>query len=184
MSTVLRARDEAPSWRPVPHRPVIRALAVALALLLALVGCSRDSGVDQVTVEAGPTSITVPTALSCSTTPDGGGMLCDGGETDDDAPHLSLGPGTPLTVKVPEKVGDTPWVIVFSYTDADGDTHGDRTSVFPPKDRYSYHLETPKGAQLTRLEVQSLYATPGQDGQVEFPAVQTWVVVVDPLTGS
>lgn len=145
-----------------------------------IAGCASSGHVQQVTVTAGSATVTLPAALTCATTPDGSGLMCDDGENDDDAPHLRLAPGTPLDISVPTAVGDTPWVIVFAYRDAKGAAQKDRTAVFPAKDRYSYHLTPPSGAQLTRLEVQSLYAAPATDGSLEFPAVQTWVLVIDP----
>ena len=134
----------------------------------------------KVTVQAGSVTVTLPTALSCTGPTGATALSCSGGEDDTGAPHLTLAPGTPLDVSVPQDVGDTPWVIVFSYTDAQGRKQGDRTPVFAAKEKYSYHLTPPKGAQLTRLEVQSLIAAQGPDGGVEFPAVRTWVLVIDP----
>lgn len=167
--------------RTIRRRRWITWLAVVLTALLAA-GCSADSGVDKVTVSAGSASITVPAALSCSQTSNDKGMLCDDPQTDAKAPHLHLAPGTPLTIRVPKAVGDTPWVVVFSYTDKGGTERGDRTPVFAPKKKFDYTLTPPKGAQLTRLEVQSLYATPTPSGGVEFPAVKTWVLLIDPIS--
>ncbi len=159
------------------------ALAV-LVLALALAGCSRDTAVTAVTVSAGPVSVALPVSASCAAPSGATELTCRGDENDAGAPHLALAPGTPLAISVPSDVGDTPWVIVFSYRDAQGrQQQGDRTPVFPAKQRYSYDLKPPKGAQLTRLEVQSLIAAPTRDGGVEFPAVRTWVLVIDPATG-
>lgn len=164
-------------------RAVAVALAAVLAAVLSVAGCSGGSTVTAVTVTAGPASVTLPAALSCVTPRGATALTCAGGENDSAAPHLALAAGTPLTVRVPPSVGSTPWVIVFSYTDAQGRPQGDRTAVFPPKQRFSYHLTPPAGAQLTRLEVQSLTAAPGADGGVDFPAVGTWVLIVDPVGG-
>jgi hypothetical protein len=128
--------------------------------------------------------VTLPAALSCYSPSGGTALTCAGGENDDNAPHLAISPGTPLTIDVPKKVGDTPWVVVFSYVDANGNTQGDRTGVFPPQEQYRYRLVPPAGAQLTRVEVQSLTAAPAKDGGVAFPAVGTWVLVVDPVGGA
>ncbi len=117
------------------------------------------------------------------TAPGGTALACAGGEDDEGAPRLTLAAGTPLDVSVPTDVGQTPWVIVFSYVDAQGRSQGDRTAVFPAGQRFSYHLTPPAGAQLSRLEVQSLIAAPNPEGGVEFPAVRTWVLVIDPAGG-
>lgn len=169
---------------PTPRRR-LPALAVVVGLLIALLaaGCSAGSSVDQVTVKAGTASVVLPAALSCYTPKGATTMSCAGGENDDHAPHLALAPGTPVTVEVPQSVGDTPWVIVFSYVDAAGKAQGDRTAVFAPKKQYSFVLTPPAGAQLTRLEVQSLTASPGADGGIEFPATGSWVLLVDPVGG-
>jgi hypothetical protein len=160
--------------------------------VLLLAGCSGgDSDVSKVTVQAGPVTVTLPVALSCS--PSTGSenaagpttstapteLTCSGGQTDAGAPHLPLAPGTPVDVSVPKAVGDTPWVIVFTYLDAKGAKQGDRSPVFPAGQRFSYHLQPPAGVQLTRLEVQSLIAAQAPGGGVEFPAVRTWVLVID-----
>lgn len=125
----------------------------------------------------------LPAALSCISPAGATQLSCAGSDNDDTAPHLAISPGTPLTVEVPQKVGDTPWVIVFSYIDSKGAAQGDRTAVFAPKEKYSFRLVPPAGAQLTRVEVQSLTAAPGSDGGIEFPATGTWVLVVDPVGG-
>ncbi len=168
---------DAPS-ASMPRRTVFLLTILALIGLLAA-GCSAGASVSEVTVTAGSASVTLPAALSCYSPGGGTELTCAGGENDDKAPHLAISPGTPLTIDVPTKVGDTPWVVVFSYVDAHGDTQGDRTGVFPPKEQYSYRLVPPAGAQLTRVEVQSLTAAPGKDGGVEFPAIGTWVLVID-----
>jgi hypothetical protein len=171
-----------PLARPTdhPHR-VIAVIVAALLAVALLAGCSGGASVRSVTVTAGSVSVTLPAALSCFSPQGGTAMSCAGGDNDDAAPHLAVAPGTPLTIDVPKTVGDTPWVVVFSYIDAAGKQQGDRTAVFPPKKQYSYRLQPPQGAQLTRVEVQSLTAAPGQDGGIEFPAVGTWVLVVDPV---
>ncbi len=165
---------------PLVHRIV----ALAIVLMIALSACAGGSDVTQVTVTAGPAKIALPAALSCVSPPGATTLSCAGGDNDKTAPHLALAPGTPLTVQVPTAVGNTPWVIVFSYVDAQGKQQGDRTAVFPPKKQFSYHLTPPSGAQMTRLEVQSLTAAPGPDGGVEFPAVGSWVLIIDPVGGS
>ena len=177
----MTARHDGQPAAHVEHpRPLRRWPVLLLAGLLALLAaCSPSASVQKVTVRAGSVTVTLPTALSCAGPTGATALTCHGGEDDADAPHLTLAPGTPLDVSVPQDVGDTPWVIVFSYLDAKGKTQGDRTPVFAAKEKYSYHLTPPKGAQMTRLEVQSLIAAQGPDGGVEFPAVRTWVLVID-----
>lgn len=168
---------------PVAAARLLRALVLIATALAVLAGCSHGSSVSQVTVTAGATTVTLPVAMSCTGPTGATALTCSGDESGSGAPHLKLAPGTPVDVAVPKAVGDTPWVIVFSYVDAAGKKQGDRTSVFPAKQRFSYHLQPPKGAQLTRLEVQSLIVAPAPDGGVEFPAVRSWVLVVDPISG-
>ncbi|HET8590306.1 MAG TPA: DUF2771 family protein [Nakamurella sp.] len=180
-------------------------VALLMAAVLALAGCSGGgSDVSAVTVTAGPVTVTLPVALSCSSSTGSAGpsssstgsagtsttaatrssapreLTCSGGETDEGAPHLQLAPGTPVDVSVPKAVGDTPWVIAFAYQDKAGAKQADRSPVFAAGQQFSYHLQPPAGAQLTRLEVQSLIAAQAPGGGVEFPAVRTWVLVIDP----
>lgn len=185
--------------RPPAADDVSRArwgvVALLVAAVLALAGCSGGgSEVSAVTVTAGPVTVTLPVALSCSSSTGSAGasttaatpssapreLTCSGGETDEGAPHLQLAPGTPVDVSVPKAVGDTPWVIAFAYQDKAGAKQADRSPVFAAGQQFSYHLQPPAGAQLTRLEVQSLIAAQAPGGGVEFPAVRTWVLVIDP----
>lgn len=172
------------SGRAARSRAVVASLSALLALILALAGCSDGASVTKVTVTAGAAKVVLPVALSCVSPTGATALTCAGGDNDATAPHLALAPGTPLTVQVPTSVGNTPWVIVFSYIDSSGKQQGDRTAVFPPKQQFSYRLTPPAGAQLTRLEVQSLTAAPGPSGGVDFPAVGTWVLLVDPVGGA
>lgn len=172
------------SARAPRRRPVGPVAAVLAVLLLAVSACAASASVTKVTVQAGSKTVTLPAALSCVSPTGATALTCAGGENDDGAPHLALAPGTPLTVSVPDSVGNTPWVIVFSYIDAKGEQQGDRTAVFPPKKQFSYRLTPPAGAQLTRLEVQSLTAAPAPSGGIEFPAVGSWVLLIDPIGGS
>lgn len=168
----------AASSRPTRVWLVLPLLAV---LLLLVAGCSRGApAVQQVTVRAGTVSVTLPIAMSCSGPTGATALTCTGGETDKGAPHLRLAPGTPLDIDVPKDLGDTPWVVAFTYTDSAGQKKGDRSPVFAAGEQFSYHLQPPAGAQLTRLEVQSLIAAQAPSGGVEFPAVATWVLVIDP----
>lgn len=164
------------------RRPLAPALTAVLCLgvLLGLTACSSDEPTDAVTVTAGESSLALPAALSCYAPTGSTELSCAGGENDDAAPHLALAPGTPLTVTVSRTVSDTPWVIVFASIDAQGQAQSDRTKVFAPKTQTSYRLEPGPGVQLTRLEVQSLTAAPSDNGGVEFPAIGTWVLVIDP----
>lgn len=165
--------------RSSTYRTGAACCTLLVAVLALLAGCSRGASVTEVTVKAGPVTVTLPVALSCAGPTGATTLTCSGGENDGNAPHLTLAPGTPLDVEVPTDVGNTPWVIVLSYIDAKGKAQGDRTPVFAAKARFSYHLIPPAGAQLTRLEVQSLIAAQAAGGGVDFPAVRTWVLLID-----
>jgi hypothetical protein len=170
--------------RAARRRAAATTAVTLLALVLAVAGCSSGSDVSKVTVTAGSATVVLPAALSCVSVTGATALSCAGGDNDATAPHLTVAPGTPLTVQVPTSVGNTPWVIVFSYTDSNGKQQGDRTAVFPPQQRYSYQLTPPAGAQMTRLEVQSLTAAPAPSGGVDFPAIGTWVLLIDPIGGA
>lgn len=164
----------------------VRTAMAAVAAALALVSCSAGddpAAVEEVTVTAAGTSVTLPAAISCIAPAGANELSCVGGDNDDTAPHLAVGPDVPLEVAVPPAVADTPWVIVFSYIDADGVQQGDRTRVFPAGEEDAFTLTLPAGAQLTRLEVQSLFVSQdGGTGEITFPAIGTWVLLVGPPT--
>lgn len=182
---VLGRRPAGGSRTPVSG-PRRRAALVLLAAILGLglTACSSDGPTDAVTVTVGETSVILPAALSCYAPSGGTELACAGGENDDAAPHLTLAAGTPVTVTVSRAVSDTPWVIVFASVDAQGQAQSDRTAVFAPTKQTSYRLDPGAGVQLTRLEVQSLTAAPSDSGGVEFPAIGTWVLVIDPAAGT
>jgi hypothetical protein len=93
---------------------------------------------------------------------------------------LSVPPGTPLQVTVPPEVAETPWQVVFSYTDAAGTPIDQRSPVFAPDERDVWTLELPAPTdRLLTAEVQQYGPPPQanpQSGETEFPIRASWVV--------
>lgn len=155
-------------------RLVATLLLAALTAILA--GCSGDQqDTPQVDFAAGGSSVLArPT------------QLCDVAVQDCTADPsaavvLRVPPGEPVRITVPEAVGETPWLVVFSYRSGTGEKTSARSDLFASKERTEYTLTLPAATdQLETVEVQQLGGTfiPGQDG-VEFPTRATWVLSVD-----
>jgi hypothetical protein len=155
-----------------------RLLAVPVAALL-LAGCGSTEPPPpppQVTFAAGDTSIVARPAQYC----DVAVTQC---LTDVAAPvRLAVPPDTPVQVTVPPEVAQTPWQVVFSYADAAGNPHDERSSVFASDTRTDWTLAL--GAPDHRLltaEVQQ-YGMPTepdpQTGERDFPIRASWVLNV------
>jgi uncharacterized protein DUF2771 len=153
----------------VPRRLLVLPVA---ALLLA--GCAgEEPPPPQVTFAAGAASIVARPAQYCD-------VEMTECLTDVAAPvQLAVPPGTPLQVTVPPEIAQTPWQVVFSYTDAAGAQTDERSPVFAPDERSAWTLAL--GAPEDRLltaEVQQ-YGAPQpnpQTGEREFAIRASWVL--------
>ncbi len=162
-----------------------RLLAVPVAALL-LAGCAATEPPPppQVTFTAGTASIVARPAQYCD-------VELTQCLTDVAAPvQLGVPPGTLLQVTVPPEIAQTPWQVVFSYTDATGAQIDERSPVFSPDGRraevapdqvslyWSVQLPAPTDRLLT-TEVQQ-YGPPPQPnprtGELEFPIRASWVL--------
>ena len=107
---------------------------------------------------------------------------CSVDRADNGAAELTLGAGQGVVVNLPSAVADTPWTIVFRYTDAAGTEVDARTALFGAGELTAFELRPPSGDdQLTRVEVQSgLTLVEGKDGGVDVAVLRSWVLVVRP----
>ncbi len=149
----------------------VRRLLPLAALALSLAGCG--SAPPQVTFTAAGTSIDAGPTQYC----EDDFVTCTNDAT---APvSLSVPPGTPLEVGVPQAVADTPWQVVFTYRTAAGDVVNERTEV--QVGSAAYVLQLAADARLLVAEVQQ-YGPPPQvnatSGEVEFPIRSSWVLTV------
>jgi hypothetical protein len=141
------------------------------AVLLFAAGCG--AGAPQVTFTAAGTTVTARPAQYCDL------KLADC-SADATAPvQLTVPPGTPLQVAVPDDVAQAPWHIVFSYRDAGGQQVDARSPVLTNKQR-DYTLTLPEPAdRLLTAQVQQFGPAPqinDQTGEVEFPVRGSWVL--------
>ena len=109
-------------------------------------------------------------------------VACSVDRGDTGAAELSLGAGQGVVVNVPVGISDTPWTIVFRYTDAAGTEVDARTALFGAGELTAYELRPPAADdQLTRVEVQSgLTLVAGEAGGVDVAVLRSWVLVVRP----
>ncbi len=154
-----------------------RLLAVPVAaLLLAGCGTADPPPPPQVTFAAGAASVVARPAQYCDVEM----RQC---LTDVAAPvRLAVPAGTPVQVTVPPDIAQTPWQVVFSYTDAAGTPTDERSPVFTPGARSDWTLQlgTPE-ARLLTAEVQQYGPPPQpnpQTGEMEFPIRASWVLNV------
>lgn len=166
------------------YRRPYTLLLVVCATLIALVACSSGPDVDDVTVTAGGQDIVIPAALMCYQPGENEDLRCAGGEVSDTTPRISLEAGSPIQVQVPQQVGSMPWLVLFAYTDSEGVEQGERSQLFEANTTWEYEITPEIGAELTRLEVQTLTAAPGAAGGVEFPVVGSWVLLIDTIRSS
>ena len=150
-------------------------LAAVPATALLLAGCAAEEPPPpQVTFAAGEASMVARPAQYCD-------VQVTECVTDVAAPvRLAVPPGTPLQVTVPPEIAQTPWQVVFSYTDATGAPVDERSPVFAPDERSAWTLElgAPQ-ARLVTAEVQQ-YGSPTEPdprtGEREFPIRASWVL--------
>jgi uncharacterized protein DUF2771 len=150
-------------------------LAVPVAaLLLAGCGTTDPPPPPQVTFTAGTASIVARPSQYCD-------IELTQCLTDVAAPvRLAVPPGTPVQVTVPPEIAQTPWQVVFSYTDATGAPTDGRSPVFVPNARsdWTLALGAPENRLLT-AEVQQ-YGKPTepnpQTGERDFPIRASWVL--------
>jgi Protein of unknown function (DUF2771) len=158
-------------------RPARAALlGAALAALALVAGCGSGSGKPQVTFTVGGQDRTVGPAQFCDL------KLSDCSQDATAQVKITVPPGTPIGITVPDEVSGAPWHVVFAYTGPDGRTEG-RSPVFAPQAQKSYTLTLPDPAdRLETAQVQLFGPAPTQDpqtGEIEFPVRGTWLLVSD-----
>ena len=146
-----------------------RLLLVAVLLLAA--GCGTDP--PTVTFTAAGTTVTARPAQYCDL------KLSDCSADATATVQLTVPPGTPVQVAVPDDVSTAPWHVVFSYRDTTGQQVDARSPVLTKKE-HVYTLTLPEGAdRLITAQVQQFGPAPRineQTGEVEFPVRGSWVL--------
>ncbi|MBC8093991.1 MAG: DUF2771 family protein [Pseudonocardia sp.] len=152
---------------------MLRRLVPAAVRVALLTGCGAGAP-PEVTFAAGAEQVVANPTQYC----EDDFVTC---RNDPAAPvDLSVPPGTPLLVTVPEEISETPWQIVFTYRTGAGEQVDERTSVFAPDQQQSYSLELPTpDARLITAQVQQFGPPPqvnAETGEIEFPIRSSWVL--------
>jgi uncharacterized protein DUF2771 len=153
---------------------VLRHLAVCVATLALVAGCTGEQPPPQVTFASGTATAVARPAQYCD-------LHLTDCSADAAAPVvLAVPPGTPLQITVPPEIAETPWQVVFSYADPAGANVDERSPVFAPDERsdWTLELDTPTDRLLT-AEVQQYGPPPQanpQTGEIEFPIRASWVL--------
>lgn len=142
------------------------------AALLFLAGCGTQDP-PEVEFAAGDARVTARPTQYCD-------VALTNCEADATAPvTLTVPPGTPLRVTVPDEVAQTPWTVVFSYRSGSGELIDERSRIFSPNERNEFVLTLPDPAdRLRTAEVQQI-GVPQVDpetGEVQYPARASWVL--------
>lgn len=90
---------------------------------------------------------------------------------------LSVAPGRPVQISVPEPVAATPWQVVFRYR-AGGQPVEGRSQVFAAGRQHDYTLQMPGGATLETVEIQQYGAPELVGGEPNFRIRASWVLAV------
>ena len=156
---------------------VLTGMVVAAGLLLS--GCTVPRPI--VTFYGNRTAVDAQAELWCEVNMTALTVACPPAPDTSKDGRLTMAPGQPLQISVPTEIGDTPWVVVFSYRDSSGKALTGRTEVFTDG-QLAYTLPSlGSGTQLTRVEVQAgLIPTEDASGATSITASRTWVLVVSP----
>ncbi len=134
---------------------MLRRLLPAVAVALAVAGCG-SSAPPTVTFTAGPGDVVAKPTQYCdidlkNCSSDAAGPV-----------ELTVPPGTPLQITVPDAIASTPWQVVFSYRDSAGTQTDGRSPVFAVNAQSAYSLQLPAPAdRLLGVQVQQ-YGPPPQ----------------------
>lgn len=97
---------------------------------------------------------------------------------------LKVAPGTPVLVRVPKEVADTPWSVVIQYRTAAGEQQAPETvATFGPGRSAEFEALPPgAGDQLQTVEVKQAGAklVRGETGEPEPVARGVWSAQVEP----
>ncbi|HVV19820.1 MAG TPA: DUF2771 family protein [Pseudonocardiaceae bacterium] len=98
------------------------------------------------------------------------------------AASLTVIPGQPVQISVPQEVANTPWQVGARFRDASGSEYASCSPLFSVGQRYAYTVYAPHaGDQLVLIEIYqssgTLAMTP--DNQVYMPIRGTWVLTAN-----
>jgi hypothetical protein len=128
-----------------------RLLVLLAGGALTLSGCA-SAGPPEVTFYSDGHTVTAKPLVDCDA------LLRNCGKYPDAEVRLKARPGMPVQVSVPSAVGDTPWLVITQYSDADGALKS-KQQYFSRNSRLAYTAtpDTPAG-QVVVVEVQQLGA--------------------------
>lgn len=152
---------------------MLRRLLPVLAATLVVAGCG-GSAPPTVGFAAGPGGVAATPTQYCD-------IDLTNCHSDTSAPvELTVPPGTPLQVTVPDAIASTPWQVVFTYRDGTGAQTDGRSPVFAVNAQHVYSLELPGPTdRLLGAQVQQYGPPPQADpetGELEFPIRASWVL--------
>jgi Protein of unknown function (DUF2771) len=151
----------------------VRSLLVAV-LSLAVVGCSAGSPPPEdptVDFAAEETTVSAKPFLYCDI------QVKDCKRDNTAQVSLTVAPGTPVRITVPEEVADTPWSVVIQYKTAKGEQKAPETvATFAPGKSTTFDALPPgAGDQLQTVEVKQAGAKLVKDEQGQPAAVSRGV---------
>ncbi|WP_083661149.1 DUF2771 family protein [Actinophytocola xanthii] len=152
----------------------MRTVAVPMTLVLLLAGCSStppppaDPSID---FSVADTKVSAKPYLYCD-------IEVNACKRDNTAQvRLTVAPGTPVRVRVPKEVAETPWSVVIQYRTAAGEQKAPETvATFAPNKASTFDALPPgKGDQLQTVEVKQAGAKLVRDEAGEPAAVSRGV---------
>lgn len=156
-------------------------VAATLAGLIVLAGCSASPGPPppppEVAFTVAAEKVTAKPYLYCDV------EITDCKRDNTAQVTLEVAPGTPVGVRVPEEVSDTPWSVVIQYRTAAGEQQPPQTvATFGPGKASSFEAEPPgAGDQLQTVEVKQAGAklVRGESGDPEPVTRGVWSAQVE-----
>jgi hypothetical protein len=164
------------SHRTTRHR--LRWLVAAALGCVLLTAC--DAPRPDVTFYGNRTAVETGPTRWCTVDEAAENVSCEDAPTDD-IERLTVPPGKPVQINVPDAIGGVPWAVYFRYLDKDGKLADGRSEIFTDG-RLAYTLEPFDDAdQLTYVEVQSGFILMGgEQSGVDFAVTKSWLLLVDP----
>jgi hypothetical protein len=155
-------------------RRVLLSLAAAVGGLVVLSSCSVPN--PEITFFSSGHSITVAPIQYC----DVQDQHCTANGAA--AASLTVIPGQPVQVSVPQEVADTPWQVAARFRDASGSEYASCSPLFSVGQRYAYTIYPPHtGDQLVLVEIYQSSGTLAMTsaGDVYTPVRGTWVLTAN-----
>jgi len=153
-------------------------------LLAAVVGCllltACDAPRPDVTFYGNRTAVETGPTRWCTVDAAAENVSCEDAAADT-VERLTIPPGKPVQINVPDAIGSVPWAVYFRYLDKDGTLADGRSEIFTDR-KLAYTLKPfTETDQLTYVEVQSGFILMGgEQTGVDFAVTKSWLLLVDP----